>query len=62
MHPRRRLQSRLALAALMEAAERALPQAKRNALLRAYRQSSVALTRSRRRRGGGGGGGPGGAA
>ncbi|KAL4439863.1 hypothetical protein ABPG75_002864 [Micractinium tetrahymenae] len=46
-----RLQSRAALAALMEAAERHLPQAKRNALLRKYRQSGVQLARRERRQG-----------
>lgn len=46
-----RLQSRAALAALMEAAERHLPQAKRNALLRRYRQSGVQLARRDRRQG-----------
>ncbi|PRW33327.1 F-box protein [Chlorella sorokiniana] len=47
-----RLQSRAALAGLVEAAERALPQAKRAALQRKYRESGVALSR-RQRRGGG---------
>ena len=56
--PRRRLQSRAALAGLVDAAERALPQAKRAALQRKYRESGVALSR-RQRRGGAAGAGAG---
>ncbi|GAB4823602.1 hypothetical protein N2152v2_010648 [Parachlorella kessleri] len=44
-----RLQDRRALANLMEAVERHLPQAKRNALLRDYKRSSVTLRRRERR-------------
>ena len=52
---RSRLQSRLALAEVMAAAERSLPQAKRNALLRQYRASGVQLRRRERRQQAGGG-------
>jgi hypothetical protein len=54
---RSRLASRTVLAAVMEAAERALPLAKRSALLRRFKQSSMQLRRRERRQGGGAGGG-----
>ena len=54
--PRRRLQSRAALAGLVDAAERALPQAKRAALQRKCRERGVALSRRQRRFGAAGAG------
>lgn len=52
---RRRLQSRTALAALMAAAERHLPQARRKELARQYRQRGLWLHRGQHRLGSGSG-------
>lgn len=54
------MQDRCALAALMEVVERRLPQAKRNALLRDYKRSSVALRRRQKKGAAGAGWGEGG--